>query len=248
MKPINEEYPLHFKALEAAELWSKKDHQLQTLGELNENLQKEKEEQAKPVHKEIKKRRERDRKRALYFKIGMSHFWKNEPIPKIIKRVLAQFPALKWVRTSISYHRFRNLRELFQGDLKTKLTENLISLDFQPLPCNCRTEDENGVCMYGGKCRTPIVVYKATCCKTAMSYIGNTQQHPKKRMQGHHQDDNNNGKSIFNPPELLPKCTTVGEMEVCLLYEYSGRRERWGVVRTTGKVVDMVVVVRVLRV
>jgi hypothetical protein len=85
MKPINEEYPLHFKALEAAELWSSKKDQLQTLGELNENLQKEKEERAKPELKEVKKRRERDRKRALYFKIGMSHFWKQSQFPKSLK-------------------------------------------------------------------------------------------------------------------------------------------------------------------
>jgi hypothetical protein len=30
------------------------------------------------------------------------------------------------------------MRELFQGDLNTKLNCNIISNDFQELPCNCR--------------------------------------------------------------------------------------------------------------
>jgi hypothetical protein len=30
------------------------------------------------------------------------------------------------------------MRELFQGDLNTKLNCNIISKDFQELPCNCR--------------------------------------------------------------------------------------------------------------
>lgn len=57
-----------------------------------------------------------------------------------------------------------------------------MSRDFQVLPCNCRNKK---ACAYDGKCRTPIVVYKATCLQTGKHYIGNTQQFVKKRIQQH---------------------------------------------------------------
>ena len=68
------------------------------------------------------------------------------------------------------------------------MIQDLVSKDFEKLNCNCRVRDENGVCRFGGQCRTPIVVYKALCPVTQCYYIGNTQQHPKKRMQQHHND------------------------------------------------------------
>ncbi len=85
----------------------------------------------------------------------------------------------------MSYHHFSNIRALFQGDLNTKLNRNIISKDFQELPCNCRNKT---TCQYGGKCRHSIVVYQTTCLQTNKRYIGNTQQHVKTRMQGHVQD------------------------------------------------------------
>ena len=85
----------------------------------------------------------------------------------------------------MSYHRFSNMRELFQGDLNTKLNCNVISKDFQELPCNCRNKN---MCPYRGKCHHSIVVYQTTCLQTNKRYIGNTQQHMKTRMQGHVQD------------------------------------------------------------
>ena len=74
---------------------------------------------------------------------------------------------------------------MFQGDLNAKLVENVKSLDFNTLPCNCR---QKKACLYDGKCRTSIVVYKATDIATGKIYIGNTQQHVKTRMQQHVQD------------------------------------------------------------
>ena len=59
--------------------------------------------------------------------------------------------------------------------------ENVKSLDFKTLDCNCR----RGICPYNKICRMPMVVYKGTCKNTKMSYIGNTQNHLKKRMQQH---------------------------------------------------------------
>jgi len=96
--------------------------------------------------------------------------------------------VLTWLCVSMSYHRFPNMRELFQGDLNTKLNCNIISLDFQNLPWNCRNKQ---LCPYSGKCCNQIVVYQATCLKTNKHYIGNTQQHVKTRMQGHVQDIKN---------------------------------------------------------
>ena len=85
----------------------------------------------------------------------------------------------------MSYHRFPNLRELFQGDLNKKLLQDVVSKDFQMLPCNCRNKMS---CPYNGKCRTSIVIYQACCLTTGKKYIGNMQQHVKTRIQQHVQD------------------------------------------------------------
>ena len=52
---------------------------------------------------QLKKRRERDRKRAIYFKVGFTNYWRK-PIHKMINKVKANFPSLKWLRVSMSYH------------------------------------------------------------------------------------------------------------------------------------------------
>ena len=130
------------------------------------------------------KRKAKDRKRMTFFKIGYSDFWKR-PIHTIINEIKKKFPSLSWLRIGMSYHRFLNIRELLQGDLGSKLSKGIQSLDFATLQCNCRKKT---ACQYDGKCRTPIVVYKATCQKTGKAYIGNTQPFVKKRMQHHVQD------------------------------------------------------------
>jgi hypothetical protein len=87
----------------------------------------------------------------------------------------------------MSYHRFTNLREIFQGDLSKKLTLDIVSKDFETLSCNCRL-GPNKSCGYGNICRNSIVVYKVECVNTSKVYIGNTQQYFKKRMQQHFND------------------------------------------------------------
>ena len=87
----------------------------------------------------------------------------------------------------MSYHRFTNLRETFQGDLSKKLTEGVQSINFMDRPCNCRP-GKTGGCQYGGVCRKSIVVYEITCKKTGKVYIGNTQQEFKTRMRQHFED------------------------------------------------------------
>jgi hypothetical protein len=120
--------------------------------------------------------------------LGFSKFWRTS-VHRIISKVKGKFD-LGWLRVTMSYHRFNNLRETFQGDLSKKLTDNIVSLDFKNLPCNCQSSSkgENGLCIYEGACRKSIVVYKTTCLQTGKVYIGNTQQHLKKRMQQHFQD------------------------------------------------------------
>jgi len=179
---LDEIYPEHFKALNKAELLE--DFTAPTLEEKTLELETASKDE---IGRTMKKRRERDRKRAIYFKVGFCNYWRT-PIHKTIRKVKAKFPTLTWLRVSMSYHRFSNMRELFQGDLNKKLNRNIISKDFQNLPCNCRNKQ---ACPYSGKCRYPIVVYQATCLKTNKRYIGNTQQHVKTRMQGHVQDVKN---------------------------------------------------------
>jgi GIY-YIG catalytic domain len=129
--------------------------------------------------------RDRNRRRSTFFCIGVSEAWPT-PIHQIIRDTKKCF-NLKWLRVSMSYHRFTNLRELFQGDLSKKLTMNVASQDFENLECNCRTGFLNK-CGYNNLCRKSIVVYKIECKVTSKVYIGNTQQYLKKRMQQHFND------------------------------------------------------------
>ena len=118
---------------------------------------------------------------ASFFCVGYSNAWGKKAIHTRIGEIQKKYKSLSWIRTSMSYHRFPNMRELFSADLSRKLLENVKSLDFETLDCNCR----RGICPYNKLCRTPMVVYKATCKTSKMSYIGNTQNHLKKRMQQH---------------------------------------------------------------
>jgi GIY-YIG catalytic domain len=99
------------------------------------------------------------------------------------------YPSLGWIRVQMSYHRFTNLRELFQGDLTRKLTCDVESLDFMQRECNCKLGKDKG-CGYNNVCRDSIVVYKIQCKNSGKIYIGNTQQPFKKRMQQHFNDVN----------------------------------------------------------
>ena len=83
---------------------------------------------------------------------------------------------LQWLRVSISYHKFPNLSQAFMGNLTSKLTKGAGSSDFKDEPCSCKRASKfDGKCMFNGKCRKSIVVYKAECQKCKICYIGNTQ-------------------------------------------------------------------------
>ncbi len=175
-KSIKDLYPRHFEALNHAGLAPKYVPSLQEV--LNSKDGKEK-------RKEDKVERDRQRNRSVYFCIGYSKLWK-EPIHKLIKQLRNRFD-LGWLRVSMSYHRFPNLRDLFQSDLTSTIIEGVESIDLKVRECNCRTAKRNK-CGYGDVCRVPVVVYKITCKRTNKVYIGNTQNHLKTRMRGHFQN------------------------------------------------------------
>eukprot|EP00957_Ditylum_brightwellii_P062532 4745639-Ditylum_brightwellii.AAC.1 len=58
-----------------------------------------------------------------------------------------------WLRVSMAYKRFPNLRESFSGDLSTKVNADVMSRDFCWRPCNCnRASKVNGRCAYNSEC------------------------------------------------------------------------------------------------
>jgi GIY-YIG catalytic domain len=131
------------------------------------------------------KERNDNRRRSIFFCVGFSKAWQT-PIHKTIKDIKEKF-NLSWLRVSMSYHRFTNLREIFQSDLSKKLTLDVGSKDFDTLSCNCRLGSSKS-CGYNNVCRKSIIVYKVECINTSKVYIGNTQQHFKRRMQQHFND------------------------------------------------------------
>lgn len=59
----------------------------------------------------------------------------------------------------MSYHKFPSIGQVFLGDLRTKLTNNVISEDFADLPCNCDIPPKvNSECMVSGDYRISIAV------------------------------------------------------------------------------------------
>jgi hypothetical protein len=176
-KSIKDLYPRHFEALDKAGLSPKYIPTLQEVLDLNKGKEKRREE---------KLGRDVQRNRSVYFCIGYSNTWK-EPLHKVLKKLRNKFD-LRWLRISMSYHRFPNMREMLAGDLSSKLSEGVESVEFKVRDCNCRGGRGPGKCQYGGYCRMPIVIYRITCKMTNKIYIGNTQQHFKMRMRGHFQD------------------------------------------------------------
>jgi hypothetical protein len=123
-------------------------------------------------------------RRGVYFCIGFSTFW-PKPLHLVLKS-LKERHNLRWLRVSMSYHRFPNMRDIFQSQLFAKMIENVESLDFKTRDCSCRSPTKS--CQYGNICRVPVVVYKVKCNTLGKIYMGNIQQFFKARMRGHFQD------------------------------------------------------------
>ncbi len=173
---LDELYPLHFQALRHSNLF--RPHQKAP------SLQA-----ARGIHQPISKtqraiqQRQRDARRKVYFCIGISPAFPT-PIWQVINE-LKKKHDIQWLRVSMSYHRFSNMREIFNNDLLSKLNQGIQSMDFATLECNCRGRKTKG-CDYDGVCREKLVVYRAECKQTGKSYIGCTQQAVKKRFQDHY--------------------------------------------------------------
>ena len=133
----------------------------------------------------MKGRPRKNKTRRTYFCVGISEAFKGKNAIHVLLKKLRNKHNLKWLRISMSYHKFANLGELFSGDLTGKVMKGVESLDFMDRDCNCnRASMVDGNCIFGGDCRKCIVVYKCTCI-CGKFYIGSTQNSVKKRMHGH---------------------------------------------------------------
>lgn len=88
--PLDELYPLHFEALKKADLL--KNFRIRTTGEKKEEMEKE---ENNPILIKHKKRRGKNMKRAVYFKIGFIKILEdtNLPCPQEKQRQIS-FPQL----------------------------------------------------------------------------------------------------------------------------------------------------------
>jgi len=201
--PQEKIYPQHFQALQHWGLITKKIPTLTKLLQHNE--------EAKAL-KQVKDNSDNEwnKRRTIYFSIGYSNLW-SKPVHSIIKTVKDKF-NLQWLRASMSYHRFTNLREAFQRHLSRKLTVGLTSHDFKPLPCNYRTGGA-GACGYNNMCRNLIVVYKVKYNNTGKVHIGNTLQWSPKACQTWARNQTHTPNTL--PPnsmiQIHPQSTNVEE-------------------------------------
>ena len=180
---LQELYPHHFKALNHSNLLHTKS--MPTVPTLHDAKAKYK---PVPKSKRTQQQKDHDARRTAYFVIGQCSAW-TTPIWVIIKRLKTKYD-LGWLRSSMAYHRYSNLREIFNGDLTYKLNKEIISDDFKKLPCNCKDRATIG-CNYNNHCRDSIVVYRVQCKASGKSYIGCTQQKLKKWMEKHYTEVRN---------------------------------------------------------
>ena len=139
-------YPDHAKALRTANL---APSSFPTMKEIIEKTECENEK------KNAREKKKRSTSRQAYFCIGQSKVWSGKhAIHAKIKKLRDKY-NLKWLRTSMSYHKFSNLREQFQGVLGAKLLKGIGSLDFDTLPCNCNVRTK-----VDDRCR--IIIYAAS--------------------------------------------------------------------------------------
>ena len=86
----------------------------------------------------------------------------------------------------MDYTRFRNLRDLFNGDLSSKLIKGIVSQNFLMRQCNCNKRSKiDGNCTFAGKFKTTSCVYNIRCLVCGKDYVGQTQNAAKTRT-GHH--------------------------------------------------------------
>jgi hypothetical protein len=172
---LNQLYPKHAEALLKARITPDRYPTLQEMTDQNNQTLSQ------------SRRSRHDKHRQVYFCLGVSG-WHLKPVHVILKRLRDQF-NLKWLRISMSYHRFANLRQMYQRDKEKKMMDGIYCGDCVDRPCNCsKASQVNGECPFGGKCRQHFLVYEATCQRCNQIYIGNTQQAVKARFRQHCND------------------------------------------------------------
>ena len=172
---ISEVYPEHYQKLQVAGLIK---GQPPTMEEVHKWAQSKK----TPAHKQKKASEQQERNKKVFFIINQSPAL-TKPIHKIINKAKQELD-LKWLKVSMAYSKFSNLRELFQRDLTAKLNEEVQSLDYMTRECNCKPGSQEP-CPYDNICRERIIVYQMQHRHTGHCYIGSTSCTAKSRFQQH---------------------------------------------------------------
>ena len=102
----------------------------------------------------------------------------------MLKRLQNKF-NIKWLRVSILYHKFPNVRELFQGNLITKLNKHIELVDFMDLSCNCSALASRREMCIKQTIQTFSCGLQGYMLFDGKFYIGNTHQMLKKKFDGH---------------------------------------------------------------
>ena len=84
-----------------------------------------------------KKSRKNEFSRQTFFCVRVNdvYRYKND-IHVTLKKLNIKY-NLKWLHTSMSYHKFSNTSEILEGDLTSNLIKDIGSKDFNELGCNC---------------------------------------------------------------------------------------------------------------
>jgi hypothetical protein len=122
-RPMHQLYPEHAEALQRAGLSSSRLPTLKQVLDCTSGSQGR------------SRSRSATKSPAVFVCLGFSKFWKT-PIHVLLRRLRNKHNLL-WLRVSMSYHSFNNLRELFLGHLKKVLLRNVDSEDPRDRPCNC---------------------------------------------------------------------------------------------------------------
>ena len=123
--------------------------------------------------------------RNTHMTIGFCELWKLNFIPQLVKRLKAKHVNLNWIRIRMSCRRFSNVEEIL-GGMVTELTmKSIVSRDMVDRPCDCSKPNLNddGLHIFKGRCRESCVTCKVDCTMCKKTYVGNTQNHLKKRIQ-----------------------------------------------------------------
>ena len=115
--------------------------------------------------------------------INFSELWKLNFLPQLVKRLKLKCVNLNQIRIRMLCRRFSNVEETLDGLVSELMMKSITSRDVASRSCDYSklNKDEDGVCLFKGRCRECYVVYKVECTMCKKSYISNTQNHLKRR-------------------------------------------------------------------